>query len=152
MPNIKLFNMCMIYDKISNKVLVQDKVNSDWTGITFPGGHIENAESVIESTIREVKEETGLDVANLKFAGLIDWYNTDNHERWFVFLFKTSDYFGEMVSETYEGKVFWEDISKLETMNLAPNMHDYLKLFFNDNLNEAYATWDINSSSDFKLI
>ena len=32
-----LFNMCMIIDKEKNKVLVQDKINSDWNGITFPG-------------------------------------------------------------------------------------------------------------------
>lgn len=32
-----LFNMCMKIDKEKNKVLIQDKINSDWTGITFPG-------------------------------------------------------------------------------------------------------------------
>ncbi|VTS12878.1 MutT/NUDIX family protein [Streptococcus pseudoporcinus] len=32
-----LTNMCMIYDN-QGRVLVQDKVGSNWCGITFPGG------------------------------------------------------------------------------------------------------------------
>lgn len=35
-----LTNMCMIYDDDGN-VLVQDRRDSDWGGITFPGGHVE---------------------------------------------------------------------------------------------------------------
>ena len=29
--------MCMICD--GTKILVQDRVNKDWPGVTFPGGH-----------------------------------------------------------------------------------------------------------------
>ncbi len=34
-----LTNMCMIYN--GNKVLVQNKIDDDYSGITFPGGHVE---------------------------------------------------------------------------------------------------------------
>lgn len=33
---VTITNMCMIYD--GNKVLVQEKVDDDYCGITFPGG------------------------------------------------------------------------------------------------------------------
>ena len=33
-------NMCMIYDDDGN-ILVQDRVNPDWSGVTFPDGHAE---------------------------------------------------------------------------------------------------------------
>ena len=33
-------NMCMISDGNGN-VLVQDRRDPDWPGITFPGGHVE---------------------------------------------------------------------------------------------------------------
>ena len=56
---VKLTNMCMIYDNDGN-VVVQDKINKSWGGITFPGGHIEKQESFVDSVVREVKEETGL--------------------------------------------------------------------------------------------
>ena len=46
-----LTNMCMVYD--GNRILVQDRMNPNWPGITFPGGHIEPKESFVESVIRE---------------------------------------------------------------------------------------------------
>lgn len=153
MPNIKLMNMCMIIDELNNRVVVQDKINSsNWHGFTFPGGHVENGESIVESTIREVKEETGLEIKDLKFSGLIDWYNDVTHERWFVFLYKTKTFSGEILEETHEGKIYWVDVDKLSELNLANGMNDYLRLFFNDNLNEAFAVWNDNSSSDFRFI
>ena len=47
--------MCMVYDDAGN-VLVQDKVDKKWSGLTFPGGHIEKGESFVDSVIREVYE------------------------------------------------------------------------------------------------
>ncbi len=150
--NVLLFNMCMIVDEEANKVLVQDKKDEEWGGITFPGGHVENAESIIASTIREVKEETGLIIKNLKKCGLIHWYNSDNNKRWFIFLFKTKDFVGELINETEEGKVFWVDINELPKMNLAPDFSVYLKLFFDENLNEAYGTWNSESSNELTIL
>ena len=45
-------NMCMIYNE--DYILVQDRQNPDWSGITFPGGYVEHGESFIESVKREV--------------------------------------------------------------------------------------------------
>ncbi len=56
---VTLTNMCMIYD--GDKVLVQQKVDDDYSGITFPGGHVEKGESFTDAVIREVFEETGAD-------------------------------------------------------------------------------------------
>ena len=53
-----LTNMCMVCN--GDKVLVQDRVDPDWPGITFPGGHVETGESFCASVIREVYEETGV--------------------------------------------------------------------------------------------
>ncbi len=38
--NAEFTNMCMIFDNEGN-VLIQDRVNPDWPGITFPSGHVE---------------------------------------------------------------------------------------------------------------
>ncbi len=37
-------NMCMVYDDNGN-VLVQNRKDKEWGGITFPGGHVEKKES-----------------------------------------------------------------------------------------------------------
>ena len=34
--NVTITNMCMVFD--GSKVLVQDKKDDDYSGITFPGG------------------------------------------------------------------------------------------------------------------
>ncbi|WP_180269233.1 NUDIX domain-containing protein [Clostridium cadaveris] len=42
-------NMCMVYDK--EKILIQNRLNINWPGVTFPGGHVEYAESFTNSVI-----------------------------------------------------------------------------------------------------
>ena len=101
MENVKLMNMCKIIDTNTNKVLVQDRVKS-WKGIAFPGGKINNGESITKSTIREVKEETGLDITNLKLCGIKNWYNKEKNERSIVFFYKTTTFTGNLISETDE--------------------------------------------------
>ena len=52
---VELTNLCVICD--GSRILVQDKVGS---GVVFPGGHVEPGESMLDSVIREMREETGL--------------------------------------------------------------------------------------------
>ena len=56
-------NMCMVFSE--NRVLVQDKTDDDYSGITFPGGHVERGESFTDAVIREVWEETGLNAITI---------------------------------------------------------------------------------------
>ena len=53
----ELCNMCMITDP-EGRVLVQDrlpKLSNAWSGLTFPGGHVEQGETIVASVIREVR-------------------------------------------------------------------------------------------------
>ena len=47
-------NMCMICD--GDRVLVQDRRNPDWPGITFPGGHVEPGDKVTERKMKSCAE------------------------------------------------------------------------------------------------
>lgn len=149
-----MLNMCMITDETTNRVLVQDKIHDKWGGITFPGGHVEKNESILNSAIREVKEETGLTVTDLKSCGLIDWYDAGQNERWLIFLYKTKTFSGDLIDETAEGKVFWTDLDHLHSLNLSPDLNDFLKVFLNEDLNEAFAEYDAISgiTEELKLI
>ena len=136
-PKTELTNMVMVEDRATGRVLVQQRVKS-WTGLSFPGGHVEAGESFVDSAIREVKEDTGLDIRNLKSCGVIHWANKDSLDRYIVYLYKTSDFSGELLSETEEGKVFWIAPDELKAQNLSNNFGNYLPMFLEDKYNEFY--------------
>ncbi len=68
---VVLTNMCMITN--GSKILVQERKDSNWPGIVFPGGHVEQGESIVASVIREVEEETGLTILDLELCGVQNW-------------------------------------------------------------------------------
>lgn len=96
MENCILTNMCMVSDGCGN-VLVQDRIDPNWPGITFPGGHVEAGEPFVDAAVREVYEETGLRVSNLKLCGIQDWQRDDG-ARYVVFFYKTEAFRGELTS------------------------------------------------------
>lgn len=151
MPNVELTTMCMIINHKYNKVVVQDRVKS-WKGITFPGGHVEDEESIISAAIREVKEETGLDVSNLRSCGIINWYNEQTGERYLVFNFKTDIWSGELLSGTEEGRVFWADINELYKLDLAEGFGERIPMFLEDKYIEGFGTWNDRGSSKMRFI
>ena len=131
--------MCMITDP-EGRVLVQDRLpkpSNAWCGLTFPGGHVEPGETVVASVIREVCEETGLTITDVVPAGYIQWYNPDRQSQYFVFLFKTNSYSGELKGSS-EGNVKWMTLDEMLSGKLAPNMQKYLAVFQNENIPQAY--------------
>lgn len=127
-------NMCMVYD--GSKILVQDRASDKWSGIAFPGGHVENGESFVESVIREVYEETGLTIENPVLCGIKEWQNDDS-SRDVVLLFKTNKYSGELVSSD-EGEVFWINREDIRNYKLARDFGELLRVFEDDTLSEYY--------------
>ena len=128
-------NMCMISDGKGN-VLVQDRRNPDWPGITFPGGHVEKGESFVDSVIREVREETGLTVEDPILCG-IKQFQTDENERYVVLFFKTDSFSGELKSSD-EGEVFWVPREELPKLPLSIDFLDMVRIFESDHLSEFY--------------
>jgi 8-oxo-dGTP diphosphatase len=148
MTGTRIMNMCMIQNEITKEVLVQDKASIHWSGVAFCGGHVEDGESIVASTIREVKEESGYDITHLKHCGIVNWVNTSQKERWLIFLYKTSSFNGECISESDEGKVFWVQEKDLGKLSWAPYMESYLRLFFDEDTNEAFASWNDEKESE----
>lgn len=129
-------NMIMIEDGNGN-VLVQERIKY-WKGIAFPGGHAEPGESFMDSAVREVKEETGLDVRNLRLCGIIHWDNPEKREKYIVLAYKTGEFSGVLKEATDEGRVFWVKKEKLPGMQLCNNFERYLEFFMNDTAEEFY--------------
>lgn len=132
--------MVMVENKTTGRVLVQERLKS-WTGLSFPGGHVEPGESFVDSAVREIKEETGLDIANLSSCGVIHWSHKTRRDRYIVFLYKTSDFSGSLLEATDEGRVFWIEPEELKIRELSSNFANYLPMFFSDEYSEAYGSW-----------
>lgn len=49
-----LTNMILIYKE--DEILVVDRKKEDWPGLKFPGGHVENGETIIESVLEKQKK------------------------------------------------------------------------------------------------
>ena len=130
---VEFTNMCMICDK--SKVVVIDRKKEDWPGITFPGGHVELGESFTDAVIREIKEETGLNIYAPRLCGIKDWY--ENQCRYVVFFYKTICFDGELRSSE-EGEVWWEEIKNLSNLNLSLDMNDMLRVFNEEELSEFF--------------
>ena len=135
--SIELTNMCAIINKEAQQVLVQERTKS-WKGISFPGGHVELGEAFVPSTIREIKEETGLDITDLKLCGVKSWYNSKLQRRYMVLLFYTYQYSGELINETDEGKVYWVDIDKLKDFSLASTFEEMIDVIIDGKYTELY--------------
>lgn len=134
--NTVLTNMCMI-ENDKGEVVVQDRIGK-WSGIAFPGGHVENNESIHESVIREIKEETGLSIKNIKLCGIKDWYNEKEDVRHIIILYKTKDFEGELLEGTKEGTVFWTKFDNIKNLNTADSFLESLEVFKNDDINEFF--------------
>lgn len=128
-------NMCMVYDQNGN-ILVQDRKNPDWPGVTFPGGHVEPGESFVESVIREVREETGLTIENPVLCGTKQFQDEDG-ARYVVLFYKTNRFHGELKSSD-EGEVFWIQRNTLGSYALSVDFEEMVRIFEEENLSEFY--------------
>ena len=121
---VELTNLCMIKD--GDKYLLQNRVKKDWQGYTFPGGHIEPGESIVQSAIREVKEETGLIMKNPRLVGVKQFWVKSC--RYIVFLFSATKFSGELGS-SYEGEVGWFTKEEMKNINLVSHFFEHLAVF-----------------------
>lgn len=130
-------NMCMVYD--GDRVVVQNRLNNDWPGITFPGGHVEEGESFTDAVIREVQEETGLTIQSPQLCGIKDW--SENDCRHVVLLYKTNQFTGTLHASE-EGDVFWQHVDELKNADLAEGMEQLLQVFLDEQLSEMFCAKD----------
>ena len=121
---IILTNMCLIRNV--NMILVQNRTKKDGPGLTLPGGKVEKDESVYQSVLREVYEETGLRLLSAKDVGYIEWLiDGDRH---LCILFESESYEGELKSND-EGENLFIDIKDLYRYQFSTDFDKILDIY-----------------------
>ncbi|MCM0599655.1 8-oxo-dGTP diphosphatase [Periweissella fabalis] len=146
---IEITNMIMIEDLQTNQILVEDRKNPKWPGVTFPDGHVELNETIVESAYREVYEETGLTIYNPKLVGIKEWPLNDG-ARYIVFLFKATEFSGE-INASKEGDIFWTTRKQLDNYVLPKTFKEMLPVFDNPEIS-ALALKDKDTNGIWQTI
>lgn len=90
----------------------KDPNEGKWIGI---GGKIEEGESPDECVLREVQEETGLNLTEYEYAGMVHFLS----ERWEdedMYLFFATDFEGSLTDNCDEGELKW--VEKTDVLKL----------------------------------
>lgn len=98
-----ILSACVIIERDGNILLID---RSDGLGYTIPGGIVHYNETIEQCMIREVREETGYDIAVQEFVGVYSALKRDPRFRAVALAYK-----GTIVSGTElcsgEGKTCW---------------------------------------------
>lgn len=129
--NVEVTTLCLIYDE--DRILLQNRVKKDWQGYTLPGGHVEEGESIVAATIREMKEETGLIVKHPQLCGIKQFPIEGG--RYLVFLFRTKEFEGELVSSE-EGEMKWIRRDELDKFPIVNDLKELLLVMEREDLSE----------------
>ena len=119
-----------LFDTTGNILLLRRKDNDKWT---MPGGTLDFGESLTDCAIREVREETGLQI---RIAGLIGTY-TDPHiliaysdgevRREFTFVYAAEIESGELKIDHESKEASWVPLRSADELPLAESQRRRLE-------------------------
>ncbi|CAM4068175.1 NUDIX hydrolase [Kibdelosporangium persicum] len=127
----------------ANHLLMIRRTDNDLYAI--PGGGIEPGETVTAATVREVQEETGIDI---EVTGLIGIYSNPQHvieyddgevRQEFSICFRARPVGGELRTSSESKEAAWIDQPKLAELTIHPSIRLRIQHGF-DNRPEPYYT------------
>lgn len=102
---------------------VNDENHDKWIGV---GGKLEDKESPEDCVIREVREETGLELERWRYRGLVTFVS-DLWETEYMHLY-TADRFSGTLKECDEGVLEWVPRDRMESLPLWQGDKIFLRM------------------------
>ena len=116
---MKLATLC--YLKMDGKTLMIHRIKKEndmhqgkWNGL---GGKLNPGESPEDCVIREVHEESGLNISDPLLKGFLTFPRFANEEDWYAFVFVARKIEGQLI-ESEEGVLKWIDDEQLLNLDL----------------------------------
>ncbi|HLG32751.1 MAG TPA: 8-oxo-dGTP diphosphatase [Ignavibacteriaceae bacterium] len=152
---MKLATLCYVIDKQNKSTLMIHRIKKQndyhrgkWNGL---GGKFNPGESPEECAVREIKEESGLTVENIKLKGFITFPLFDGKEDWYVFLFTAYDFTGNLI-DSPEGKLDWVPNDKLTEINLWDGDKIFIPWLFEEKFFSAKFNYESGRFVDYTVI
>jgi 8-oxo-dGTP diphosphatase len=124
---MKFATLC--YVRQDNKTLMVHRIKKEndmhqgkWNGL---GGKLEPGETPEECAIREIREESGLEVKHMELKGLLTFPLFAKNEDWYAFVYLVDQVEGELI-DSPEGMLEWVDNDKILELNLWEGDHFFL--------------------------
>ncbi|MCP4632174.1 MAG: 8-oxo-dGTP diphosphatase [candidate division Zixibacteria bacterium] len=150
---MKLGTLCYIRD--GNRTLMIHRVKKEndmhegkWNGL---GGKIIPGETPEECVIREIKEESGLDIVDPELKGVITFPKFDDIDDWMVFIFVVNRFSGELI-DSEEGNLKWIENEKLFDLNLWEGDKIFMKWLDDKPLFSAKFIYNKGILRDYSVI
>ena len=129
---MKIGTLCYIDNGTSTLMMHRIKKENDmhkgkWNGL---GGKLIPGETPEDCVIREVKEESGLNIKNPVLKGILTFPKFDEIDDWMVFVFTCKEFSGKMI-ECNEGVLEWILNGELKNLNLWEGDKIYMKWLTN---------------------
>lgn len=130
---ITVGSVCFVKNKEKNEILFLKRNKEPMAGMyTGVGGKTEANEDVSDSCVREVKEETGLDVLDLRLEGIIKTVLKKDNSSWILFIYTTENFSGEIIN-CNEGDLEWLSYEEAEGKKLIGFIREMLPAVFDRN-------------------
>ncbi len=111
-PGKRAGTICFLEDENTGRVLMLQRNKEPFRGLwTAPGGKVDPGEDPVQAIVREMREESGLQIRDPWLRGITIEEGPPAYN-WVLFIFRCSKYAGEL-GQTEEGWLAWVEKADL---------------------------------------
>ena len=111
----------LVYAIRDDEVLLHQRVKDPNKGLwVAPGGKLEPDESPTECAIREMREESGLEISDATLRGIMTEVSPRPDYQWVTFIFAATAWTGELAPAQGVGQFRWVRTSEVFALAIPP--------------------------------